>query len=139
MRVNPVTSHLCRDLPERAGALYRQHPGGNHFHHLRQGIATSPGVHPYLSRIWAGTAAYPSIVGTFFLVLLSLPLPHRWDWHRHLPHEYTGSPGSLHHPLRRGIACRRAFDHLRAVGFIFFVIKLKMGWSLLAGSLTMAS
>jgi len=82
---------------------------------------------------------FPSIVGTFFLVLLSLlfAAPLGLGTAIYLT-EYTRE-SRLTTLVRFGVESLAGVPSIiyGLFGFIFFVIKLKMGWSLLAGSLTM--
>ncbi|OPZ81990.1 MAG: Phosphate transport system permease protein PstA [bacterium ADurb.Bin431] len=83
---------------------------------------------------------FPSIVGTFCLVLLSLlfAAPLGLGTAIYLT-EYTRE-SRLTTLIRFGVESLAGVPSIiyGLFGFIFFVIKLKMGWSLLAGSLTMA-
>jgi phosphate transport system permease protein len=83
---------------------------------------------------------FPSIVGTFLLVLLSLlfAAPLGLGTAIYLT-EYTRE-SRLTTLIRFGVESLAGVPSIiyGLFGFIFFVIKLKMGWSLLAGSLTMA-
>lgn len=83
---------------------------------------------------------FPAIVGTIFLVVLSLVFatPLGLGTAIYLT-EYTKET-NLTKIIRFGVESLAGIPSILygLFGFIFFVIKLKMGWSLLAGALTMA-
>lgn len=82
---------------------------------------------------------FPSIIGTLFLVALSIifATPLGLGTAIYLT-EYT-KESRLTTILRFGVESLAGIPSIiyGLFGFIFFVIKLKMGWSLLAGSLTL--
>lgn len=82
---------------------------------------------------------FPSIVGTIFLVLLSIvfALPLGVGTAIFLT-EYT-KESNITKLIRFGVESLAGIPSIiyGLFGFIFFVIKLKMGWSLIAGALTL--
>jgi phosphate transport system permease protein len=83
---------------------------------------------------------FPSIIGTVFLALLSIlfATPLGVGTAIYLT-EYTRE-SSLTRIIRFGVESLAGIPSIiyGLFGFIFFVIKLKMGWSLLSGTLTIA-
>lgn len=83
---------------------------------------------------------FPAIIGTIFLVVLSLifATPLGLGTAIYLT-EYT-KESRLTQIIRFGVESLAGIPSILygLFGFIFFVIKLKMGWSLLAGALTMS-
>ncbi|MCX7991399.1 MAG: phosphate ABC transporter permease PstA [Proteobacteria bacterium] len=83
---------------------------------------------------------FPAIIGTIFLVVLSLAFatPLGLGTAIYLT-EYTKET-TFTKIIRFGVESLAGIPSILygLFGFIFFVIKLKMGWSLLAGALTMA-